>query len=672
MRISLFYPWIVSEGVRVLAFSDWRTQDLDLPLAVAREIGDIDLIIYAGDDVRRFATGSNHARANLLAAISKAGASVGGGGYSENWVHSSGWFRTKKPLIGFGIVFVDSGAELPPAIVGGPVTTADGRVGIVLEAKDIRALSQQRMPPWSTGWLLNTEVELQPIDPHAIAASILAAPRGIVVLSLGRRKKGPQRPADFREAVYAAVGIEPPPPRNRFQRLARLARDGVAAVIGNDCKPNDSRYLDAPGVHDVHATPLVARGWTVLGLQGAPGKLGLTLYSERAASRHLDEQLASALTPEKVIVVTHAPPAGTLDLAVRYGFDHIGSKALAKFIARHHPRLIVCGHVHREGGRSALLGSTLVVNAANHDDRDSPARLALIDLPDVGMPSVEWLEPDLVRIQGIGPSIKEELWRRRIHTTRELMTFVAAQQELESSPAPVPLFGPERTRRAFLHAAAIRSRRFVADPVIPPMPALPESAIYLSIQTTTSPPRQYEVQAEPPLPWCISVRAQDGTVTHFWTEAGKPTVYAHELRRAIDGAIDLVQELQPEFVLTWGGRQKETIPWAGWVLGGAAKRHRFKEEGVAIEHWPWLDLRWRWTKRLLPPARSWKLRELRRSIEAASVGIDGFLAGRVYERFRAGGPEPNWDELLDYATSTIGFTHRVRRLAEAAAGVQDD
>jgi len=39
--------------LRILAFSDWRSQDIDLPLDVARELAPLDLIAYAGDDVIR-------------------------------------------------------------------------------------------------------------------------------------------------------------------------------------------------------------------------------------------------------------------------------------------------------------------------------------------------------------------------------------------------------------------------------------------------------------------------------------------------------------------------------------------------------------------------------------------------------------------------------------------
>lgn len=70
---------------------------------------------------------------------------------------------------------------------------------------------------------------------------------------------------------------------------------------------------------------------------------------------------------EKVdVVVSHAPPYGVLDSGawvVGRGQENYGSPALADYIARHAPRLVICGHVH-EGRGHACLGRTDVYNVA--------------------------------------------------------------------------------------------------------------------------------------------------------------------------------------------------------------------------------------------------------------------------------------------------------------------
>ena len=66
------------------------------------------------------------------------------------------------------------------------------------------------------------------------------------------------------------------------------------------------------------------------------------------------------------VVVSHAPPYGVLDSgawALGRGKENYGSPALAEYIARHAPRLVICGHVH-EGRGHARMGGTDVYNVA--------------------------------------------------------------------------------------------------------------------------------------------------------------------------------------------------------------------------------------------------------------------------------------------------------------------
>ncbi len=66
------------------------------------------------------------------------------------------------------------------------------------------------------------------------------------------------------------------------------------------------------------------------------------------------------------VVVSHAPPFGTLDgggWVLGRGRENYGSPALADYIARHAPRLVICGHVHEARGH-AQIGNTQVYNVA--------------------------------------------------------------------------------------------------------------------------------------------------------------------------------------------------------------------------------------------------------------------------------------------------------------------
>lgn len=82
------------------------------------------------------------------------------------------------------------------------------------------------------------------------------------------------------------------------------------------------------------------------------------------------------------IYLSHLPPLGTLDLSVRFGMNHIGSKKLLDAIRKYHPRLVVCGHSHIWGGISEKIGDTLVVNVSSQDRDPSYGNYALIDTDD--------------------------------------------------------------------------------------------------------------------------------------------------------------------------------------------------------------------------------------------------------------------------------------------------
>lgn len=83
------------------------------------------------------------------------------------------------------------------------------------------------------------------------------------------------------------------------------------------------------------------------------------------------------LLAEGAILVTHAPPYGTLDVVP--GAGHVGSRALRRLVDRYAPKLVLCGHIHE--GRGVEEGATTVVNAG--PAMDGYAALVEVDGPDV-------------------------------------------------------------------------------------------------------------------------------------------------------------------------------------------------------------------------------------------------------------------------------------------------
>lgn len=238
--------------------------------------------------------------------------------------------------------------------------------------------------------------------------------------------------------LYAGDDIErfrPPNGKNFFEAIASRARYGLCAVVGNDEEPSVRRLVSGKSVLNVHLSPARLGAYAILGVDGAPRRPGLEgigyiIHSEPEIAQHLSSQ-HRLVAPSQIIVVSHAPPEGILDFAVRFSQDgrprSIGSRSLRKFLKTHKEvALVICGHVHRCGGMHEKIYGTTVVNAANHDDDKAIARFAIIELNPPGRPTVEWrqIRPPWV-VPGIGPVSVERLRGIGIRTVEELATAPA-------------------------------------------------------------------------------------------------------------------------------------------------------------------------------------------------------------------------------------------------------
>jgi Icc-related predicted phosphoesterase/uncharacterized protein YprB with RNaseH-like and TPR domain len=213
---------------------------------------------------------------------------------------------------------------------------------------------------------------------------------------------------------------------NLFEHLAATSTHGLCAVLGNDPPEEDEesknkdvyvipdtralrRYIRGAGVYNVHETPLVIGDYAVIGSEGAPiderlGHMGVVIYSEASIARHL-RLAAKRAQGKRLILVSHSPPRGSLDFAIRFGKRPIGSVALRTFLRkRRDVPLVVCGHVHYCGGQSTKLGRSMIVNAASHDDHGAPGKVAVIDIQAGKVSDVQWheLRGELTSIAGIG------------------------------------------------------------------------------------------------------------------------------------------------------------------------------------------------------------------------------------------------------------------------------
>jgi len=114
-------------------------------------------------------------------------------------------------------------------------------------------------------------------------------------------------------------------------------------------------------------------------------------HPEGVLARQMDRWDAGQFQKKKLIIISHSPPYGTLDFAVRFGSRNIGSRPLRQFLdSSPNSVLCVCGHVHRCGGQAERIGKTLVVNASSHDSVGERGKVAIIQIKDDNSASVEW------------------------------------------------------------------------------------------------------------------------------------------------------------------------------------------------------------------------------------------------------------------------------------------
>ena len=76
--------------------------------------------------------------------------------------------------------------------------------------------------------------------------------------------------------------------------------------------------------------------------------------------RALDER-AQAHPRDRLVIVTHLPPSGSLSARDRKFIDR-GNDQLARWIREHQPAVVICGHVHHREVVVEQIERTRVVN----------------------------------------------------------------------------------------------------------------------------------------------------------------------------------------------------------------------------------------------------------------------------------------------------------------------
>lgn len=145
---------------------------------------------------------------------------------------------------------------------------------------------------------------------------------------------------------------------DRFFKWLRTQPHKIkVAIPGNhDAQVEDG---DIPELGDVHLLIHEARVIDGISFFGSPYTPTYKNYAFMATNSELEELWKDI--PEKTdILITHGPPKGVLDRNmndISCGCEHL---------ARYHQRakLHVFGHIHEQGGLTAVVGNTTCVNAS--------------------------------------------------------------------------------------------------------------------------------------------------------------------------------------------------------------------------------------------------------------------------------------------------------------------
>lgn len=148
--------------------------------------------------------------------------------------------------------------------------------------------------------------------------------------------------------------------RNLPSTLAFLNALGPPVfLIRGNCEGSRFGKL-VPNFQHLNNLTAIAIGCGGVHLFGLGGTLPLP-FDSRICWREAALLDALAPAPAPSILVVHPPPYGVLDQVL--GGLHTGSRGVARWIIRHQPDLVLCGHIHGQSG-SAVMEKTRVVNCA--------------------------------------------------------------------------------------------------------------------------------------------------------------------------------------------------------------------------------------------------------------------------------------------------------------------
>jgi uncharacterized protein YprB with RNaseH-like and TPR domain/Icc-related predicted phosphoesterase len=418
--------------MQIIALSDYRVQDIDLLIEFLEKLPNPpDLILYAGDDIERFSPYSNEFLSRILL---------------ENKKTMLNKFKKQtKHVIIRNDFLLDKKIKYDSRIALFASTENNFKNIVKFKNKILKESGLSRL--------------VRSDDPKLI---ILTSKENKIIVGI----------------VHFPVETN-----NYFEKIAHFAKYGLCAIIGNDDGVFVRNCIWGNNVHSVQDNPFNFGEFSVIGIEGAVDDplddsigIGYTLYNENELHKYLNS-LKKKIRNKKIIILSHSPPKGYLDLALRFGMRNIGSKSLNSFIKSHSKDipLIVCGHVHIQGGQNTKFNHTHVVNAASHDSIGEPGRVANIEIQNDKVTSIIWHELyGLSGVIGIGPATSTKFKMAGINSIEKI---VSKSPEQISKEIGCSL---KTAHNYHIHARSVFEKKII---VIQKMTSTVDDALFLDIET---------------------------------------------------------------------------------------------------------------------------------------------------------------------------------------------
>ncbi len=144
----------------------------------------------------------------------------------------------------------------------------------------------------------------------------------------------------------------------------------IIGVLGNSDSENEIEIArDYENIMILHGNSFTIDDINIIGISGIPvSNMHGSFFSlpESRILKMLSEAYETLDHKRHLISISHVPPFGILD-RTKYG-EHIGSKAVKRFIIKYKPDVHLCGHVHESRGIENFYDSIIINAGLMHKD----------------------------------------------------------------------------------------------------------------------------------------------------------------------------------------------------------------------------------------------------------------------------------------------------------------